>query len=356
MSLVIRETYLDLVRANIGELMYLPLLSDSGADVVGQCELRAGIGGVVVLTGVTTDNTCNSIFLKHASGREESLSTGNLLIENTPIFDKLTGGFKTTSTNIPIDGDIQITTIKDTEKSHAKAGFDTAPTLTPHIAFDNAIEVSAVYSLGLDCVPAQAIRQSGLHAATGPLDWLRVGDLKTLIPLLRRDVAQSDPFHDVCYLEWVRDNEFVTSASVQKHVFDPKYRLISSHHDTDTPFSQFDRRWSRFMSCLESAENHSKSVIFVVSGRQPSSPLIVDGVNLEVCQAGALRDFVSSLNQVFPALDFAVLAFNIPDTENIKSCYYYDVGWCSSDQHSLVSEILSDLVAVESTLSCDAAS
>ena len=352
MSFDISESHLKEIRENPGDALYLPLLSETGVDVIGHIELCAGMSGTVFINNAVIPRTALFLQVIDSPSGDENLISVNCQQKVTKIFEKLTNGLTTITTSISVTNSSRVRIASPTLcKNFFKKCLLTIPSKTPYIQYPTAVPVNKVISIGLDCLPSQAIRLSGQSSGgTNPLDWLRTSDLRTLIPLLENfdDIVSrgKTPFKEFKYLKWIRDNEFSTSTEEQKHIYDASYSVISSHHGDDDAGDQFDRRWSRLLSNLKLYSESRKPLVFVMTGRQPSCPLTIDDEVFEESHSIALKEFISAIEKCFPGLNFAVVAFNIPDIGYLHLCHYYNVGWCSTQENLLV-DVLSELLSVE---------
>lgn len=181
-----------------------------------------------------------------------------------------------------------------------------------HLSDDQPLFIS----LGSNCVPALALRGTGLRRAAFPFDWLIIGDNHSLIRILNED-----------FLFFLDENVYQYGNSTG--VSNQYYRLWFTHDFDLNPFisekgreqwAEFKTKYSRRINRFQKLRNYSGRVFFVKNFWTEAYQGENGEFNNNTLQAQELKN---ALENYFPFLNFTLiivsyLDLNIPLMQEIE--------------------------------------
>lgn len=133
-------------------------------------------------------------------------------------------------------------------------------------------QYDAIFSLGMNCLPAIQLEQNGIRPYTGVLDWVDVIHLPNVTRMIRSRFSNFAQRHNLVYHTTL--NNFVLLRDVANdmiivHDFPYPRNTPDQWPDYDAFRIKMDRRIERFLSKAAS----SKRILFVRTGGLPEEAL-----------------------------------------------------------------------------------
>jgi Putative papain-like cysteine peptidase (DUF1796). len=133
-------------------------------------------------------------------------------------------------------------------------------------------QYDAIFSLGMNCLPAIQLERNGIRPFTGVLDWVEVQHLPNVTRMIRDRFSNFALRHNLVYHTTLNNFVFlkdVANDMIIVHDF-PYPRNTSAHWpDYDKFRTKMDRRIERFLSKAAS----SKRILFIRTGGLPEEAL-----------------------------------------------------------------------------------
>ncbi|GMK39876.1 hypothetical protein PCCS19_29310 [Paenibacillus sp. CCS19] len=133
-------------------------------------------------------------------------------------------------------------------------------------------QYDAIFSLGMNCLPAIQLERNGIRPYTGVLDWVEVQHLPNVTEMIRNRFSDFALRHNLVYHTMLNNFVFlrdVKNGMIIVHDF-PYPRNTATHlPDYDAFRAKMDRRIERFLSKAAS----SRRILFVRTGGLPEEAL-----------------------------------------------------------------------------------
>lgn len=193
---------------------------------------------------------------------------------------------------------------------------------------DIAGQYDAIFSLGMNCLPAIQLERNGIRPYTGVLDWVEVTHLPNVTKMINNRFSEFGLRHNLVYYMMLNNFVFfrdVPNGMIIVHDFPYPRNTPTNLPDYDAFRTKMDRRIERFLSKAAS----SRRILFIRIGGLPEEALALEQA-LSTIVTGEFHILLVNHNPVPTLVDnhwphkhtCGVMLPNKPDTYNQNDAYW----------------------------------